>query len=265
MGLRQTGQRLTSIPIPTLIDGIPDRRRSPRVVRSPCTVIDAQMDRLIARFVLKHAASGPAVRSRLPPAVSLRGPIRGTWHRHRNQLTRAVRNWQAASTASSASRWRAQAAGLSVIGSLERVAAPHLLPDVRVAAVTAGIRRLNGIPLTIELAASRAATLGKEELAARLDHRFDLLIKGPGCELAHTSLRLTPVCSMSTSCLESNPRDNRPVNREMARWRRRDAPESDRKRASRVPGSNQCCFCRRERIGWLSFYLELQLSLGGIV
>jgi hypothetical protein len=49
------------------------------------------------------------------------------------------------------------------------------------------------------------------------------------------------------------------------KWRRRDAPESDRKRASRVPGSNQCCFCRRERIGWLSFYLELQLSLGGIV
>lgn len=75
VGLRQTGQRLTSIPIPTLMDGIPDRRRSPRVVRSPCTVIDAQMDRLIARFVLKHAASGPAVRSRLPPAVSLRGPI----------------------------------------------------------------------------------------------------------------------------------------------------------------------------------------------
>ena len=47
VGLRQTGQRLTSIPIPALMDGIPDRMRSPRVVGSPCTVIDAQMDRLM--------------------------------------------------------------------------------------------------------------------------------------------------------------------------------------------------------------------------
>jgi len=79
-----------------------------------------------------------------------------------------------------------------------RAAAPHLSPDARVAAVIAGICRRLDVPLTIELAASPAATLGIEELAARLYHRFDLLIKGPGCELAHTSLRLTPVCSMST-------------------------------------------------------------------
>ena len=51
VGLRQTGQRLTSIPIPALMDGIPDRMRSPRIVGSPCTVIDAQMDRLIARLL----------------------------------------------------------------------------------------------------------------------------------------------------------------------------------------------------------------------
>jgi len=70
VGLRQTGQRLTSIPIPALMDGIPDRMRSPRVVGSPCTVIDAQMDPLIARFVVQHADRGPTVRIRLPPAAS---------------------------------------------------------------------------------------------------------------------------------------------------------------------------------------------------
>jgi hypothetical protein len=70
VGLRQTGQRLTSIPIPALMGGIPERVRSPRVVGSPCTAIDAQMDRLIARFVVQHADRGPTARSLLPPAVS---------------------------------------------------------------------------------------------------------------------------------------------------------------------------------------------------
>jgi predicted ATPase/DNA-binding winged helix-turn-helix (wHTH) protein len=39
-------------------------------------------------------------------------------------------------------------------------------------------RRLDGIPLAIELAAARAATLGIEEVAAGLDHRFRLLTGG---------------------------------------------------------------------------------------
>ena len=65
VSLRQTGQRLTSIPIPALMDGIPDWMRSPRVVGSPWTVIDAQMDRLIARFVVQHSDRGPTVRIRL--------------------------------------------------------------------------------------------------------------------------------------------------------------------------------------------------------
>jgi hypothetical protein len=54
----------------SMMDGIPDRMRGPRVVGSPCTVIDAQIDRLIARFVVKHADSGPVVRIRLPAAES---------------------------------------------------------------------------------------------------------------------------------------------------------------------------------------------------
>jgi predicted ATPase/DNA-binding winged helix-turn-helix (wHTH) protein len=52
-------------------------------------------------------------------------------------------------------------------------------PDGPLAATVAAIcRRLDGIPLAIELAASRAALLGIEELAARLDDRFRLLTGG---------------------------------------------------------------------------------------
>ncbi len=60
-----------------------------------------------------------------------------------------------------------------------RAAAPHFSPDARVAAAIAGIcRRLDGIPLAIELAAARAAALGIESVAARLDDRFGLLAGG---------------------------------------------------------------------------------------
>jgi predicted ATPase/DNA-binding winged helix-turn-helix (wHTH) protein len=62
---------------------------------------------------------------------------------------------------------------------VERARAVSLQFDVRVGTVIAGIcRRLDGIPLAIELAASRAAALGIEELASRLDHRFELLTGG---------------------------------------------------------------------------------------
>jgi predicted ATPase/DNA-binding winged helix-turn-helix (wHTH) protein len=60
-----------------------------------------------------------------------------------------------------------------------RAGTPHFSPDARAGTAIAGIcRRLDGIPLAIELAASRAATLGIEELATRLDHRLELLTGG---------------------------------------------------------------------------------------
>jgi predicted ATPase/DNA-binding winged helix-turn-helix (wHTH) protein len=76
---------------------------------------------------------------------------------------------------------RAQTAGL------------HLPFDNRTAAAVAGIcRRLDGIPLAIELAAARAATLGVEELAARLDNRFLVLAGGRRTALPrHQTLRAT--------------------------------------------------------------------------
>jgi predicted ATPase len=60
-----------------------------------------------------------------------------------------------------------------------RAVEPHFAPDRRSAAIIATIcRRLDGIPLAIELAAARAAALGIEALATRLDDRFQLLTGG---------------------------------------------------------------------------------------
>jgi predicted ATPase len=72
-----------------------------------------------------------------------------------------------------------------------REAALNISPDARLTAAIAGIcRRLDGIPLAIELAAARAATLGIDGLAAGLDDRFRLLTKGRRTALPrHQTLR----------------------------------------------------------------------------
>jgi predicted ATPase/DNA-binding winged helix-turn-helix (wHTH) protein len=59
-------------------------------------------------------------------------------------------------------------------------------------AIAAICRRLDGIPLAIEFAAARAATLGLREVASRLDDRFQLLTSGRRTALPrHQTLRAT--------------------------------------------------------------------------
>jgi predicted ATPase/DNA-binding winged helix-turn-helix (wHTH) protein len=74
-----------------------------------------------------------------------------------------------------------------------RAAGPQFSSEGRVAAAIAAIcRRLDGIPLGIELAAARAAALGIEGLAAGLDDRFQLLAGGRRTALPrHQTLRAT--------------------------------------------------------------------------
>jgi len=74
-----------------------------------------------------------------------------------------------------------------------RSAATSFSPDVRTAASIAVIcRRLEGIPLAIELAAARAATLGIESVASGLDDLFRLLTGGRRTALPrHQTLRET--------------------------------------------------------------------------
>jgi DNA-binding winged helix-turn-helix (wHTH) protein len=63
-----------------------------------------------------------------------------------------------------------------------RAAGPHFAIDRHFAPVIGAIcRRLDGIPLALELAAARAGSLGIEEISARLDHRFELLTGGRQC------------------------------------------------------------------------------------
>ncbi|MBV8132975.1 MAG: winged helix-turn-helix domain-containing protein [Alphaproteobacteria bacterium] len=70
---------------------------------------------------------------------------------------------------------------------------PHFAPDQQtVAAIAAICRRLDGIPLALELAAARASTLGMQELASRLDDCFSLLTEGRRTALRrHQTLRAT--------------------------------------------------------------------------
>jgi predicted ATPase len=62
--------------------------------------------------------------------------------------------------------------------------------------IAAICRRLDGIPLAIELAAARAAVFGIEALAGRLDDRFQLLTGGRRTALPrHQTMRATLDCS----------------------------------------------------------------------
>ena len=74
-----------------------------------------------------------------------------------------------------------------------RAANPRLTPERPLVELIAMIcRRLDGIPLAIELAAARASALGVEWLAARLDDRFHLLTGGRRTALPrHQTLRAT--------------------------------------------------------------------------
>ena len=87
--------------------------------------------------------------------------------------------------------WRLGAVRLFVVRSGAR--GVQVSEDPRVAQAIAGIcRQLDGIPLAIELAATRAATLGIEVLGAHLDDRFGLLTGGRRTALPrHQTLRAT--------------------------------------------------------------------------
>ncbi|HEX3522342.1 MAG TPA: winged helix-turn-helix domain-containing protein, partial [Stellaceae bacterium] len=91
--------------------------------------------------------------------------------------------------------WRYGAVWLFVVRS--RASGAYVSEDHHIAAsiaasIAAICRRLDGIPLAIELAAARVAALGIEEVAARLDDRFQLLTGGRRTALPrHQTLRAT--------------------------------------------------------------------------
>ncbi|MGH2602442.1 MAG: ATP-binding protein, partial [Dehalococcoidia bacterium] len=73
-----------------------------------------------------------------------------------------------------------------------RAASAHpafALTDANAPAVAAICRRLDGIPLALELAGARARILTPEQIAARLDERFRLLTGGDRAVPRHETLR----------------------------------------------------------------------------
>ena len=67
-----------------------------------------------------------------------------------------------------------------------------VLTDRNASAVGVLCRRLDGIPLAIELAAARVRSFSPEDLVARLDQRFKLLTRGSRAALErHQTLRST--------------------------------------------------------------------------
>ncbi len=70
-----------------------------------------------------------------------------------------------------------------------RAVDPAFDPDAdAMAAVRELVRRLDGLPLAIELAAARLLTHGVEEVVTALDRRFALLTAGPRTSARHASL-----------------------------------------------------------------------------
>src|SRR5262249_5526877 len=69
---------------------------------------------------------------------------------------------------------------------------PRYVAEARVAAATAAIcRHLDGIPLAIELAATRIVAFGVDGVAARLEDRFRLLTGGSRTLPRHQTMRAT--------------------------------------------------------------------------
>jgi predicted ATPase/DNA-binding winged helix-turn-helix (wHTH) protein len=85
----------------------------------------------------------------------------------------------------------APGAAVELFVARARAADPRLqLTPTNVSAITEICRRLDGIPLAIELAAARARLLGLEGLRARLDERFHILTGGTRAVLRrHQTLR----------------------------------------------------------------------------
>lgn len=78
------------------------------------------------------------------------------------------------------------------LGRARSVNAEFAFDEESIALAAVICRRLDGMPLAIELAASRAATLGIRELAANLDDRFQILTGGYRTALPqHQTLRAT--------------------------------------------------------------------------
>jgi hypothetical protein len=82
-----------------------------------------------------------------------------------------------------------------------RAAAPHMQMSANQQAVVADIcRKLDGIPLAIELAAARTRMMSVEQITSRLDDRFQLLTGGHTRPATEWSLTAEETCMHCVNC-----------------------------------------------------------------
>jgi len=82
------------------------------------------------------------------------------------------------------------AAAVELFLERARAARPGFEPDAEAVALAAEIvRRVDGLPLAIELAAARVNVLGLAELVSILDRRSALLRDSPASDPARTALQ----------------------------------------------------------------------------
>ncbi len=93
----------------------------------------------------------------------------------------------------------------SPCGTARDTLAGFRLDDANAAAVAAICRRLDGLPLALELAAPHLATLAPEALLARLAWPLDLLIDGP-CDLPERQHVLRDTIAWSDDLLDPDAR-----------------------------------------------------------
>ncbi len=136
----------------------------------------------VAALVDRLRASAPGVRILLTSQETLKVPDE-----------RVYRVGALALPAASASDDAARAGAVALFAARAEAVDPHFaLTPANVQQVVEICRRLDGIPLAIELAAARVPLLGVEGLRAKLDHRFAVLTAGARVVLRrHQTLRAT--------------------------------------------------------------------------
>ena len=164
------------------------RRVGARLSRREAAVVGARQLRASPRC---GRASGRRDRASLPSTCRCwrRAGRASGWRASGSSRCRRWASRPAMRTSTSSGRRR------RCVCSVDRAsAAKHdfALTDRNVGAVGVLCRRLDGIPLAIELAAARVRSLSPEDLVARLDQRFKLLTRGSRAALErHQTLRST--------------------------------------------------------------------------
>src|ERR1700729_4120573 len=115
---------------------------------------------------------------------------------------------------------------------------PAAKPSTHRGSACIACRRLDGIPLAIELAAARVKTLAPRQIALRLDQRFRLLTGGDPSALPRQQT-MTALIDWSYNLLTLREQaffKSIPVSREVAHWRPR--PPSARSKAKTTSTSS---------------------------